>query len=131
MFSFNSFQPSVVFQIETSYDFQCNRGKVQYLAFSNFWLVLTIFSFWEEEWTLDYNSMEFWDLLKFYVVWQLVSELIFTIFITNHHVPFFLLWQKRLVRYLQVPKYYEHGCKFQKWHSWVMVLLILIKYISF
>ena len=27
----------------------CSRGKVQYLIFSNFSLVLTIFSFWEEE----------------------------------------------------------------------------------
>ena len=37
----------------------CSRGKVEYLDFSNFLLVLTIFSFWEKDWTLDYNSMEF------------------------------------------------------------------------
>ena len=37
----------------------CSRGKVQYLVFSNFLLVLAIFSFWEEDWTLDHNSMEF------------------------------------------------------------------------
>ena len=27
------------------------------------------------------------------------------------------------------PKNYEDDCKFRKWHSWVMVLLILTKYI--
>ena len=34
-------------------------GKVQYLVFSSFSLALTIFPIWEEDWTLDYNSMEF------------------------------------------------------------------------
>ena len=42
-----------------------------------------------------------------------------TIFIRNNHVPFHLFWKKHLVRYLQVPNYYENGCKFQKWHTWV------------
>ena len=109
----------------------CSRGKVQCLVFSNFLLLLTIFSFWEEDWTLDYNSMEFSDFLKSYVVRQLFSQLVFTIFISNNHVPFHWLWTKDLVRYLQVLKCYEYGCKFQKWYSWVMVLLILTKYISF
>ena len=27
---------------------------------------------------------------------------------------------KHLVKYLQVPKDYEHSYKFQEWHSWVM-----------
>ena len=109
----------------------CSRGKVQYLVYSNFLLVLTIFSFWEEDWTLHFNSMEFWDFLQSHVIWQLVSQLVFTIFTSNNHVPFHLLWKKHLVRHLQVPKYCEYGCKFQKWHSWAMVLLILTKYISF
>ena len=43
MLSFNPFQHNVAFQIETRHDFQCNRGKVQYLVFSNFLLVLIIF----------------------------------------------------------------------------------------
>ena len=118
--SFNPFQPSVAFQIETSHDLQCNKGKGQCPVFRNFLLVLTIFSFWEEDWTLDYNPMEFWDFPKSYVVWQLVSQLVFTILISNNHVPFDLLWKKHLARYLKVPKYYEHGCKLQKWHSWVI-----------
>ena len=52
-------------------------GKVQDLVFSNFLLVLTIFSFWEEGWTLDYNFMNVLDFHKSYVVWQLVSQLVF------------------------------------------------------
>ena len=52
-------------------------------------------------------------------------------FFGDNQVPFQLLWGKHLGRYLQVPKYYEHDCKFQKWHSWIIGLLILIKYISF
>ena len=79
--SFNPFQPSVEFHIATRHDLQCNKRKVQYLVFSNFLLVLTIFPFWEEDWTLDYNSTEFWDFLKPYVVWQLVSQLVFTILV--------------------------------------------------
>ena len=98
----------------------CSRGKVQYLVLSNSLLLLTIYTFWEEDWTLDYNYTEFWDFLKSYIVWQLVSQLVFTIFISNNHAPFHLLWKKHLVRYLQVPKYYERSWKFQKWHSWVM-----------
>ena len=69
----------------------CSRRKVQYLVFSNFLLVLTIFSFWGEDWVLDYNSMELGDFLKSYVVWQFVSQLVFTIFININHVPFYLL----------------------------------------
>ena len=42
--------------------------------------------------------MDFWDFLKSYVISQLVSELIFTIFIGNNHVPFHLLWKKQLLR---------------------------------
>ena len=111
--SFNPFQPSVAFHIETRHDFQCSKGKVQYLVFSNFLLVLTIFPFWEEDWTLDYNSMEFWNFLKSYVDWQLVSHLVFTVFIINNQVQFHLSWKEHLVRYLQAPKYYEHGCNFR------------------
>ena len=87
----------------------CSRGKSQYLVFSNFLLVLTIFSFWEEDWALDYNSTEFWDFLNSYVVLQLLSQIVFAIFISNNHVPFHLLWKKHLVKYLQVPKQFDHG----------------------
>ena len=36
-------------------------GRFQFLSFSNFLLVLTKFLFWEEDWTLGYNSMKFRD----------------------------------------------------------------------
>ena len=38
---------------------QCSMGKVQFAFFRCFWLVLTKFSFWEEDWALGYNSMKF------------------------------------------------------------------------
>ena len=95
----------------------CSREKVQNLLFSNFLLVLIIFSFWEEDWALDYNSIEFWDFVRSNIVWQLIRQLVFTIFISINHVPFHLLWEKHLVKCLQVPKFYGHGCKFQNCHS--------------
>ena len=71
--------------------------------------------------------MAFCNLLKCYVACQLVSQLLFNIFISNNQIPFHLLSKKHLVRYLQVPKYYEHKCKFQKWHSWAVIILILFR----
>ena len=38
---------------------QRTTEKVQFLFFSSFLLILTISSFWEENWTLGYNSMKF------------------------------------------------------------------------
>ena len=38
---------------------QRTTGKVQFLFFSSFLLVLTKCSFWEEDWALGYNSMKF------------------------------------------------------------------------
>ena len=84
----------------------CSKKRVQYLVFSNSLLVLTVLSFWGKNWAL-----------KSCIVWQHVSQLAFTIFISNNHVPFHLLWKKLLVKSLQVSKYYDHCCKFQKWHS--------------
>ena len=40
---------------------QRTTGKVQFLFFSSFLLVLTKFLFWEEDWALGYNSMKFRD----------------------------------------------------------------------
>ena len=42
---------------------------------------MTIFLFWEEDWELEYNSMDFWDFRKSYAALQLVSELVFTILV--------------------------------------------------
>ena len=38
---------------------QCNTGKVQFLFFKSFLLVLAKVSVWEGDWELGYNSMEF------------------------------------------------------------------------
>ena len=37
---------------------QYTMGKVEFLIFSSFLLVLTKFSFWEEDWALGYTSMK-------------------------------------------------------------------------
>ena len=51
-----------IFETNSSFHVkQCTTGKVQFLFFSSFLLVLTKFSFWEEDWALGYNSMIFWD----------------------------------------------------------------------
>ena len=69
-----------------------NTGKVEFLFFSNFLLVLTKCSFCERDWALGYNFMNveifftFPNLIrpKSYVVRQLVKQLVYTIFITNN-----------------------------------------------
>ena len=43
-----------------------NTGTVLYLEssiciFQEFFLILTKFSFWEEDWALGYDSIKFWD----------------------------------------------------------------------
>ena len=58
---------------------------------------------------LDKRNVQVLSFSKSYVVWQLVSQLVFTIFISNNQVAFHL-WEKHLVRDPQVPKFYDHGC---------------------
>ena len=49
-----------IFETNSSFHVkQRTTGKVQFLFFSRFLLVLTKFSFWEEDWALGYNSMKF------------------------------------------------------------------------
>ena len=43
---------------------QHTTGKVQFQFLNTFTLVLTKFSFWEENWALGYSSMKIWDLLN-------------------------------------------------------------------
>ena len=82
MLSFNPFQPAAIFHIFCI----AIGGIVLYLDFSSFLLLLTLFIFWEEDWT-----REFWDFRNSYVVWKLANQLTFTIFINNNHFPFHLL----------------------------------------
>ena len=49
-----------IFETNSSFHVkQRTTGKVQSLFLSSFLLVLTKFSFWEEEWALGYNSIIF------------------------------------------------------------------------
>ena len=50
---------SIVLQPFTKYHVkQRTTRKVQFLFFSSFLQILTKFTFWEEDWALDYNSMK-------------------------------------------------------------------------
>ena len=61
--TWNRFEPTSIHKIfETKYSFhvkQRTTGKVQFLFFSSFLLVLTKFPFWDEDWALGYDSMKF------------------------------------------------------------------------
>ena len=46
-------------------------GKVEYLIFGNFLLLLTKFSFLIEDWTLDYYSKKFKDIFEIIKMWSL------------------------------------------------------------
>ena len=49
-----------IFETNSSFHVkQRTTGKVQFVFFSSFLLVLTKFLFWEEGWALGYNSMKF------------------------------------------------------------------------
>ena len=51
-----------IFETKSSFHVkQRSTRKVQFLFFSSFLLVLTKYSFWEEDWALGYNSMKFGD----------------------------------------------------------------------
>ena len=55
--------PTIIHKIfETNSSFHmkyCSTRKVKRLFFKSILLVLTKFSFWQEEWTLGYHSMNF------------------------------------------------------------------------
>ena len=43
---------------------------------------------------------------KFYVVWQLVKQLVHIMFITNNQASFHFWWKQSLVKYQKLLKYY-------------------------
>ena len=45
------------------------------------------------------------------MIWELVSQLWYSIFITNNHGSFHLWWKENLVKYQKVSKYYVHDCR--------------------
>ena len=44
------------------------------------------------------------------IVWRLVRQLVFTLFITNNHDSFHLRWQEHFVKHQNVSKYYGQDC---------------------
>ena len=44
------------------------------------------------------------------VFWQLVRQLIYTLFITNNHASLHLCWKENFVKYQKVSKYCAHDC---------------------
>ena len=68
---------------ETRHDLQCNREKSSISNFSNFLLVLTMFLFCEEDWTIDYKSIKFLEFLGYasFGNWSVNSNLPFLIVI--------------------------------------------------
>ena len=74
-----------------------------------FLLVLTKFSFFQEEWALAYHSTEFRHFTK--VVWQLMRQLVYSIFISNNRASAHLWWKENLVKHQRVTKYYENDCR--------------------
>ena len=66
-------------------------GKVQFLFFSSFWLLLKKFSFWQEDWALVYNSSKFWDFLDFSLFPKILSLASFSNLWGNSCTPCLLL----------------------------------------
>ena len=69
--------------------------------------------FWQGQWALGYDFMEFWhfsDISLFpKIVQQLVRKLVNTIFISNNDASFHLRLKENLVKHQKVSKYYENG----------------------
>ena len=72
------------------------REKFYFAFFKIFLLVLTQFSFWQEDLALSYHSMKF---LTF--IYQ---------FITNNYASFHLWWKEYLEKHKKVSKYYDNNC---------------------
>ena len=83
----------------------CAPEKLQYLVFSNFLLVVAKFLFWEENWVLGYNFMQFWDFCEIFWFPKNLSLLsnwwanLNIIFITTNHALHHLGQKKNLVKY--------------------------------
>ena len=46
---------------------------------------------------------------------------------TNNHASFRWWRKKNLEKYQKAFKYYDHGCRFRRWPSWVKVFFFLTK----
>ena len=57
------------------------------------------------------TRLSFCEVLELFLVRQLVSQLIYTMFISNNCVSFYMWWKEKLVKYQKVSKYYENVCR--------------------
>ena len=77
--------------------FMWNRamGNIQFLFFKSFLLVSKKMPFWEEDWALCF-TMKFWEFADISIepqseaVQELLRQLLYTMFITDHHILFHL-----------------------------------------
>ena len=86
---------------ETNYSFhvkQCSPGKVWFLFFKSF---LSVF-FGRK--TIILSILD----PKSYVVWQLVRQLIYSMFVSNNGAFFQLWWNENLVKHQKVSHYYQN-----------------------
>ena len=94
---------------------QCTTGRIQFLFFRRFFLVLTKFSFREEDQALGKKTMKFWDFPE-----SFLSRLATRIyqFITNSHAWCYIWWTENLLNHQKVSKYYEHDLQVIRNFQW-------------
>ena len=95
---------------------QRNTGKVQFLFFRSFLLVLAKVSVWEEDWELGYNSMEFWEFPDFSKFPKFQNLRSFGSSWGNFYLPYLLLIMTLFSLVVNrkfcamVSQYYDHDC---------------------
>ena len=89
------------------------------MILKRFLLVLSKLSFLWEDWALgtiilcffktSWYFQIFWDP-KSYLIWEIVTQLLYTMFISKNHASFHLCWNQHLVKHQKVSKYYINDC---------------------
>ena len=96
------------------------REKFNFCFSRDFLLVLTKFSFWQQDWALGYHSMKFRHFPNISWFPKILSLKLFanswgnswgTMFISNNRTSFPLSWKENLVKHREVSKYYENNCR--------------------
>ena len=103
---------------ETNSEFHVKKyltEKVQFRFFRSFLLVLTKFSFLEEDCTLGYNSMNhlgpsWYFVISYHSYSYVMRQLAYSIFITNNHASLYLWWKENLIKHQKVSKHYANYC---------------------
>ena len=85
---------------------------VRFLFSRNLLFALTKFSFWREDWTLGYNSTNFWHNSEVLSRSATRSPTRIHQFITNNQASFHLWWNENLVKHQKFSKYYDDGCSY-------------------